>query len=119
MTFYPDQGFAAERLRNTFFGSHRCSGRGTWQFTDSGGDTGPSLTTYKSGDQIAVFSSVPATGVESRGSGCTSFGFGLITWRTNGTLGLCMDFDPGSPCTGEVYIKQVYIKRVYIKHGGG
>lgn len=105
LTFGAGQGFAAERLRNPFFGSAQCSGTGTWQFTNSQGDTGTSPTEYTTSDEIAVFYNPNGpTGGGSPGFGCGPFE--LITWYSGGTPGLCMDFDPDSPCTGEVYVKR-------------
>jgi hypothetical protein len=108
LTFGPDHQFAATRLRNQFFGSQECSGRGTWWFLSSQGDGGPG-TTYTSGDQIGVFGNFYNVDKQAQATNPVGFGcmdFSLISWKTNGTLGLCMDFDPDSPCLGEVYVKR-------------
>lgn len=65
--------------------------------------------TYTSSDQVVLFSTdiTAFSGPASPGFSCSNgFSVELITWETNGSIGLCMDFDPDSPCTGRVYVRQ-------------
>jgi hypothetical protein len=106
LRFESNQKVVADHLRNPFFGSAQCSGAGTWQFLNAQGDSSPNFTSYNSGNQVGILE-IRYTGSKAGGStegfGCMPFS--LITWKTDGTLGLCMDFDPDSPCTGQVYVK--------------
>lgn len=73
---------------------------GTWEFLSLGGDSGPDVTTYGSGNAMALVfvgtsETPPCTGTIQ-----------LVTWRITSTVSLCLSFDPDSPCAGYVFAKR-------------
>lgn len=66
------------------------SGTGEWEFTNAHGNTPPPGVTYKSGNQIFL-------AFDGQNDTCNAE---LTTWEINPPVGLCLDLDPDSPCTG-------------------
>lgn len=114
ITFSADHSFEATRLNlNGLFGVTclpAASTSGTWEFLSPDGDSAPNLTQYSSGNVIAL----TFAGLDSAPtSACTSAWSQtqLTTWQINGPLGLCVDMDPDSPCTGEPWVWQKAARR--------
>ena len=98
MTFTPSHQFTGARL-DLFPGVRACIGvsaDGTWQFLNSHGDSGPSLSSYAKGQVIAV-------NVANRRTAVCDPQF--TTWQQGSGTGLCLDLDPDNPCTGAVFAK--------------
>jgi hypothetical protein len=100
MTFFADHQFTASGLNLSAEGGNACSdvtGTGTWQFLSPQGVSGHTLTRYAKGSvvQLGFNSPVP--------SGCDA---GFSSYEINPPVGLCLDLDPDSPCTGEVFTKK-------------
>jgi hypothetical protein len=100
MRFFADHQFIASGLNLSADGGNTCSdvtGAGTWQFLSPQGVSGPTLTTYAKGSVVGLIFNSPVS------SGCdTEFS----SFEINPPLGLCLDLDPDSPCTGEVFTKK-------------
>jgi len=96
-----DHHFSAARidLAPFFAGCHDLSGSGSWQFLSPAGDTGPGPGTYASGSQIAIVFASPVSGLCS---GTVT----LTSWEIDPPAGLCLEFDPDSPCTGTPFTKR-------------
>ncbi len=102
ITFSADHRFSAARidLAPLFSGCRDLSGSGSWQFLSPAGDTGPGLmTTYASGSQIAIVFASPVSGL------CSDL-VTLTSWEIDPPVGLCLEFDPDSPCTGTPFTKK-------------
>ncbi len=97
ITFSADHRFSAAGidLAPHFPGCPDLSGSGSWQFLSPAGDTG----TYASGSQIAIVFASPVSGLCS---GTVT----LTSWEINPPAGLCLEFDPDSPCTGTPFTKR-------------
>jgi hypothetical protein len=97
MTFTPSHQFTGARL-DLLPGVRACTGvsaDGTWEFLNSHGDSGPSLSAYAQGQVIAVNLTNPHATCDPQ----------FTTWQQGSGTGLCLDLDPDSPCTGAVFAK--------------
>ena len=101
MKFLADQRLIVSGLDLApYFGPHNCesvSGSGTWQFLSPQGDSGISPTAYSKGNLIGLNFNSPISSV------CDAE---FTTWEINPPVGLCLDLDPDSPCTGNPLTKQ-------------
>jgi hypothetical protein len=61
-------------------------------------NSGPSLTTYSRGNLVGLTFMNPAHGP----CGLPQF----TSWTSGGSVGLCLDIDPDSPCTGDLFLKK-------------
>jgi hypothetical protein len=77
-------------------GCGNVSGPGYWEFLSAEGDSPPAGVTYASGNQIGL-------SFDGQNDSC---GVSLTSWETDPPVGLCLDFDPDSPCTGPPWTKE-------------
>ena len=98
MTFRDDHTVTVRHLDTTPLSNCRnVSADGTWQFLSPDGVSGPGLTGYSKGDLVGVaFSAQPILACSSE----------FTSWEINPPVGLCLDLDPDSPCTGPVLTKR-------------
>lgn len=101
ITFARDHGFAATGLRLDKFwtpcaGAGTISVSGTWQFLDANGDSGLDPAGSMVGLTFDGAAANPAIG-------CTGGGIMLTTWNA----GLCLQFDPDTPCDGYIFSKRL------------
>lgn len=105
ITFTRNHRFTAAGLRLDRFwkgcaGVGRISASGTWQFLNSHGSSGLSPTGYAKGSLISLsFGGV----ADNPSLGCTGGGIELTSWNVGSTPGLCLQFDPDTPCDGYVF----------------
>jgi hypothetical protein len=101
ITFSADHHFSAAgiNLAPFFTGCPDLSGSGSWQFLSPGGDTGPGPATYASGSAIAILFASPVSRL------CSDM-VTLTSWEIDPPAGLCLEFDPDSPCTGTPFTKK-------------
>lgn len=101
MTFYSDHRLKVSGLNlSAYLGGRNCkdiSGSGTWQFLNSQGDSGSSLGSYTSGNQIALNFASPIS------PACDA---SFTSWEVDPPVGLCLDLDPDSPCSGDIFTKR-------------
>lgn len=96
LTFRTDQTVTVRNLRLPMGpGCGHVSAAGTWQFLSLQGDSPDPGQTYSKSNIIAVDFSEQA--VEVCGSEFT-------TWKDR-PLTMCLDWDPGSPCSNPVFTK--------------
>lgn len=102
-TFFADHSFSARALNLSAFYGKGCSGisgTGTWDFLSPQGTGGPGPPFYSRGKLLSLFFATPVA------SGCGAGALEVTSWSTSpGVNGLCMSFDPDSPCTGQVFTK--------------
>jgi hypothetical protein len=107
ITFARDHSFVATALRldkfwNPCAGAGKISVSGTWQFLNSQGGSGPGLTGYPQGSMVDL----TFDGAAGNPSiGCTAGFIKLTTWNVGSTPGLCLQFDPDTPCDGYLFSK--------------
>jgi hypothetical protein len=82
-----DLGWAPAGCRNV-------SGPGNWDFLSPEGDS-PSGDPYTSGNQIEL-------SFDGQNDSCDA---SLTSWEISPPVGLCLDLDPDSPCTGIPWTK--------------
>lgn len=107
IAFSADHRFVAIGLRLGKFwkpcaGVGKISVSGTWQFLNSQGDSGGGLTGYAKGRMVDL-SFDGANG--SPTIGCTGGFIKLTTWNVGSAPGLCLQFDPDTPCVGYIFNK--------------
>ncbi len=71
------------------------SGAGSWEFLSAQGDSASSGV-YTSGNQIGL-------SFDGQNDSCD---VSLTSWEIDPPVGLCLDFDPDSPCTGIPWTKE-------------
>ena len=104
ITFGRDHSFAASGLRLGRFwapcaGAGTIAVSGTWQFLAANGDSGLNPAGAMVGLAFAGTAGNAALG-------CTGGGIKLTTWNAGSTPGLCLQFDPDTPCDGYIFSKQ-------------
>jgi hypothetical protein len=106
ITFTPDHQFTAAKLDiGKYYGgcaqAPSLSGSGTWQFLSPQGDSNSSDPAgYAQGDLVMLdFESA----ADSPMSECPSNVFTLTSWNTGSKKGLCIQYDPDTPCGGPVF----------------
>lgn len=99
ITFYATHRFSATGINLTpnVQGCADASGPGTWQFLSPQGVSGKSLTSYAMGFQVLI---------EFDAQAFEKCSVSLTSWEINPPVGLCLDFDPDSPCTGIPWTKE-------------
>jgi hypothetical protein len=100
LTFFPNHQFAATGLNlAAYFGAscRNVTGSGSWQFLSPQGHSGPSPTSYAKGNVVSVAFDGPVSPLCD-----TEFS----SWEINKPTGLCLDLDPDTPCTGDLYSKK-------------
>lgn len=98
ITFQADGRFSAVGIdAGRFFqGCGNVSGPGSWDFLSAEGDSPPLGVTYTSGNQIGL-------SFDGQNDSCD---VSLSSWEIDPPVGLCLDFDPDSPCTGVPWTKE-------------
>jgi hypothetical protein len=98
--FSADHRFSAAGidLAPFFPGCPDLSGSGSWQFPSPEG-AGLGLTTYASGSEIVILFASPVSPL------CSNV-VTLTSWEIDPPVGLCLEFDPDSPCTGTPFTKK-------------
>lgn len=97
ITFQADGRFSAARMdmgRN-LQGCGSVSGTGAWEFLSPQGDS-PSSGVYTSGNLVDL-------AFDGQNDSCNAT---LTSWEIDPPVGLCLDFDPDSPCTGIPWTKE-------------
>jgi hypothetical protein len=77
------------------YGCSNVSGPGYWEFLSADGDSPSTGVTYTSGNQIGL-------SFDGQNDSCNVT---LTSWEIDPPVGLCLDFDPDSPCTGSPWTK--------------
>lgn len=103
IAFASNYRFTATDLRlGKFWGfcaaAGNISGSGTWQFLSPEGDSGM----YSKGNLVALYFNNTAG---NPSTGCIAGALELTSWNTGSTTGLCVQFDPDTPCDGYVFQK--------------
>jgi hypothetical protein len=106
IAFAADHSFAASGLRLGKFwspcaGAGKISVSGMWRFLNSQGDSG--ATGYSRGSLVDL-SFASAAGNPT--IGCTGGFLKLTSWNVGSTPGLCLQFDPDTPCDGYIFSKR-------------
>jgi hypothetical protein len=101
ITFSADHRFSAALIDQApfFIGCRDLSGSGSWQFPGPEG-AGLGLTTYPSGSEIVILFTSPVSPL------CSMHVVTLTSWEIDPPVGLCLEFDPDSPCTGTPFTKK-------------
>lgn len=73
------------------------SGSGNWQFLNSHGDSG--VVGFTRGSLVSLT-------FEGRSSACIAGQLTLTSWNVGSKRGLCVQFDPDTPCDGYVFDKR-------------
>ena len=104
ITFASNHRFTATDLRMGkfwgFCGAGKISMSGTWQFLSPQGDSGTGLSSE--GNLVVLFFNNTAG---NPSTGCTGGALELTSWNTDSTTGLCVQFDPDTPCDGYIFRK--------------
>lgn len=105
IAFASNHQFTATDLRlGKFWGGCAEAGNisvsGTWQFLSPQGDSGTGR--YSKGSLVALYFNNTAG---NPSTGCTGGALELTSWNTDSTTGLCVQFDPDTPCDGYIFEK--------------
>jgi hypothetical protein len=95
-------GLRLGKFWNPCAGAGEISVSGTWQFLNSPGDSAPGFTGYSKGSLVSLnFDGAPG----NTSAGCTGGEIKLTSWNEGSTRGLCLQFDPDTPCDGYIFNK--------------
>jgi hypothetical protein len=96
--FQADQHFSAAGMdmAPNLPGCGDVSGTGNWSFDDAQGNSPPPGVSYTKGNHIEL-------AFNGQNDACNVT---LTSWEINPPVGLCLDFDPDSPCTGTPWTKK-------------
>jgi hypothetical protein len=98
ITFQADGSFSAAGMDMgpNLQGCSSVSGTGSWEFLSPQGDSPSSGVPYASGQLVDL-------SFDGQNDSCDAT---LTSWEIDPPVGLCLDFDPDSPCTGTPWTKE-------------